>query len=139
MPNGNVALHLLEPITSPADDKAEAVLATVVATAVTTFCISLQNYQHLGHLAPELREAGGNRVAQLVELWLAHEGSDEGFIGMARNLGRAKLRQYLDADFFQHYTPMQGDVALDFFLDSVFEVAHKVTREERALRVAGAH
>jgi hypothetical protein len=140
MANGSHALKLLapEPLANPLTE-IETTIGTVVANAVTTFCLSLQNYQHLGRLDPELREAGGNRVAQLVELWLAHGGSDEDFIDMARHQGRIRLRQYLDADFFRHNTIEQGDAGLDFFLRSIFEITDKVVREERALRMAGAH
>ena len=95
MANGTHALKALapEPLSEPpATPSAETqiTIGAVVANAVTAFCVSLQNYQHLGHLDPELREAGGNRMAQLVEMWLAHGGSDEDFIDMAHRSGRAK-------------------------------------------------
>ena len=144
MANGAAALHLVPapehlPKDAGSPDKAEATIGEAAASAVTTFCVALQNYQHLGMLDPELREAGGIGVARLVELWLAHGGSDEDFIAVARQAGRAKLRRFLDPEYFQHYTAVQGDAALDFFLDSVFEITNKVVRGERALRMAEAH
>ena len=144
MANGTHALKLLAsepPSEPPATPSAEieTTIGAVVANAVTAFCVSMQSYQHFGHLDPELREAGGNRMAQLVEMWLAHEGSDEDFIDMAHRAGRAQLRRFLDAEYFRRYTAVHGDAALDFFLDSVFEIAHTVTRQERVFRAAWAN
>jgi hypothetical protein len=147
MPNGAVALKLVSPPEHPSKDtpaagkpdKVEAMIGAAVAGVATLLCAAVQDHQHLDGLDPKIREAGGIRVAQLAEMWLAHDGSDHEFIDVARQQGRIVLQQYLPASFFRRYSTEQGGAALDYYVDVVFAITSRVVKDERAMRMAEAH
>jgi hypothetical protein len=118
----------------------EALIGAAVASAATAICCAVQQqHQQNGRLDPAVKLAGGERIAKVAELWLAHEGDDLEFTRKARDAAKCVLRQYFDADFYRHYSPEQGDAALDWFIDPVLEIAACVVRDERAFRAAWAN
>ena len=129
MPNGAAvahALHLVpEPITSPADDKAEIEIGQAVASAATAICQGAAEYMD-GGLTPATREAGGERISKLFFLQEAFAGD---FPAAAREQGAKVLWTYVRG---QH-SPDAAEAMIDLALTTVLDVLAKVTAAERAL------
>jgi hypothetical protein len=123
------------PGAAPAQVVAEIQDGQAVASAVTVLCAAVLDRA----LTPATREAGGERIARVAELWLAHEGDDLEFTRKARAAARCVLRQYYDVEFYEHYSAEQGDAAIDLYIDSVLEIAGYVVKDERVLRAAWAN
>jgi hypothetical protein len=136
MANGNAALLLLAPESTPAGvttgkpNEVERSIGQATAAATTALCQAMQEYQN-GGLRPETRLASGTRVAALYQLQQAHAGALD-FAATVRREGKRVLRQYFDGDFHQHYSAEQGDAVLDLFIDEVLAVVAKVASFERA-------
>jgi hypothetical protein len=141
MANGvAAALPLLAPELPSAPAKAttpdvpiELTLGMAVADAVTALSLAMSDYQRCGMLAPTTREAGGSRIAKVAELQLGHEFGDCDFASRARAAGKATLRQYFNADFYQYTSPAAVEAELDALITEVLAIAGKVVRDERAL------
>ena len=96
-------------------------------------------FQQAGRLDPAAKAAGGVKLARVSMLMLDHAGGDDDFTRKARAAAKPLLRAHLDAEFFRRHTPEQGDAALDFYIDSVFEVVTRAVADERVFRAAMAN
>ena len=140
MANGAaVALHLV--LDPPATETAVAAAEIGQATAAAAVAMAwgILSYHQAGRLDPAAKEAGGTKLARVSVLMLDHADGDDDFTRKARAAAKPLLRAHLDAGFFQRYSPEQGDAALDFYIDSVFEVVTRTVADERAFRAAMAN
>ena len=143
MPQNGAAVALplaLDPPTIPAKaigpTEVEQRIGEAVADAAAAIGPGLADFEANGQLAPATKMLGGELLARVCELQLAHWGEFD-FAIVARTEGKRTLHQRNDATFREHYGASldvaKVDKALDEILDWVIGIANKVTAMERAL------
>jgi hypothetical protein len=142
MANGASAALLLEPTSAPAATDvppAATELGIAVAAATTAICQAMDDYWHCGTLDPAIKDQGGTRIAKVATWQLDHELGELEFAAAARAQGKAQLRRYIDANFYQQHGAVAVEAALDFYIDSLLEMVSRVVRDERVFRATRAN
>jgi len=132
MVNGVAIASPLADGPTPFEEPIESRIGTAIASAATALCFAVLE-QNGGGLDPKTREAGGSRIAEVVQLQLGHELGDHDFTRIAYREGKARLRQYLDGNFNQQHGAPAGEEAVDAILSELLEIVARVVAFERML------
>ena len=135
MSNGAVARLPLpnagKPDAVPAKTELEIKIGTAVASAATALCKMLEQYSE-GRLSHEVRMAGGERIAKVVELQMMSTFDEIDFNAIAYREGKAQLRQFFDTDFYRQHGAGAGEATLNNIISEVLTVVERVVALEKA-------
>ena len=121
------------PSTSPhaGDQSDRIVIGDAMADAVIALGAALIDFEAAGAMSPATKDAGGSRIARVVEMQLA--ASDEtDFVAAARAEGRHTLLRRHGAALRQRFGAI-SETAIDGLVDEVLVIVSRVCAHERAL------
>ena len=128
MPNGAVALQLVEPGSPATQSTADGLLLQKIASAtadvVGVIAQGVLDYAAIGVMAPETRGAAGDFFVKLFELQEATQGMLD-FHVVARSQGKKLIRQR-GANL--------SETVIDDLLNHALDILEQVTKDERRLR-----
>lgn len=113
----------------------EATIGEATAAAAAAIGRAVADYAASGQLAPATKALGGESLARVTMLQLAHSGGDTDFAAVARREGRRVLHQRHDATFRAYGAHLDAatiDRVLGDFIDWVLVISNKVVADERA-------
>jgi hypothetical protein len=122
MANGaHAALHTLLDAPETHDQWIE--LGEAMASAMALFSWGFECYKN-NRVPPEIKTAGGRRIAKLYHLRQAFDGAD--FDAVAAREGKRAIRQQVDFEFKAQHGIELPDSLLDLLADGVLEAVRRV-------------
>jgi hypothetical protein len=116
------------PLSSPAQPDQHPIeleIGQAAALAISAIARGMLDFDQTGMLAPENKDAGGSRIARVVQLRL--ENDQMNFAAVVRRQGKLELSRHLGVDLFKDET------VIDVLLDGLIEIVDRVAKLEREL------
>jgi hypothetical protein len=135
MPSNGTAVKLPRELSSLPDPTELEKIGDAVAAAAVVIGGAVADFAMNGQLTAGTKTAGGESLARVAQLQLAHFGNDADFAAIAYREGKRALWRH--RGFREHATsldPARREHMFDVFLQGVIEITTRAVAVERALQ-----